>query len=144
MFEKIFAFLFIIYILKRMISSKKHSDKIPKIRPEERSPRVQEYYAKHPEMEPFNHIAPDTNGKEVMSAAIKYIKDTVKEPHLNSDGLKRTLEDRENDWLAKQKKEERMIASRSEMATLKIQHEADCDAQKLRRNTKKKVYREDL
>ncbi len=43
------------------------------------------------------------------------------------------LEDRENDWLARQMREEAKVLSRSDMLDLGARHDRDCDARALKR-----------
>ena len=139
----IIVLIIFVYIVVRANPSKKQTFKKVVIQPNERSQKVQAYYAKHPEQDPLNRMSDNSEATEMSAeqvvAAIKTdVERIIKEPHVNSEGLRCSLEDRENDWLARQKREEEMIARRSDMFTLKMQHAADCDAEELRKVSRKR------
>ena len=95
----------------------------------ERSPKVQEYYAKHPDKAP-------KDVKPQMSEQVHQKPPVKQEPEssYNEDKSFRKLEDRDNDWLAQQLAEERRSLIRiSDMLDLKLSHEADCEAKTVRR-----------
>ena len=94
-----------------------------------RSARVEKYYQMHPER--VNISPPNISPPTAVHPAPTSI--VTAEHRTTSSKLARQLEDRNNDWLAKELREERRKAAEiSAMFALKQSHADNCDAYAIR------------